>query len=127
MPVQPLALRQLRHHARNTLKRVLIDTYDFAARTDTSCGRRLLEQLARIKLSIEISDALCGTTREPAPFPERFHALCHGLLSLFAEAAQHLRLDISLEGICPLELERAALCATHEFVGNAVSMACICD
>jgi two-component sensor histidine kinase len=42
------------------------------------------------------------------------------MLSLFADPAQHLQLDISIEGSCPPELEMPALRATHEFVGNAV-------
>jgi two-component sensor histidine kinase len=121
MTVQPLNLRQLRHHTRNTLQRVLIEIHGFAARTDASRGRRLLEQVEnRIMLSVEISDALFGITREPAAFPERFRTLCRSLLALFADAAQHLRLDIALEGTCPPELEMAALCATNELVGNAV-------
>jgi two-component sensor histidine kinase len=121
MTVQPLALRQLHHHTRDTLQRVLIEIHEFAAGTGASRSRHLLEQLGnRIRVSAEISDALFGITREPTPFLGRFHTLCHGLLSLFADAAQHLQLDISLEGTCPPELELAALCATHEFVGNAV-------
>jgi len=121
MTVQPLNWRQLRHHTRNTLQRVLIEIHEFAARTDASRDRHLLEQVEnRIRLSVEISDALFGITREPAAFPERFRALCRSLLALFADAAQHLRLDIALEGTCPPELEMAALCATNEFVVNAV-------
>jgi two-component sensor histidine kinase len=121
MTAQPLVLRQLRHHTRNTLQRILIEIHDFAAKTDASPDRRLLERLEnRIRLSVEISDALFGVTREPAAFPERFDTLCRDLLSLFADAAQRLRLDISIKGTCPPELEMAALCATNEFVGNAV-------
>jgi two-component sensor histidine kinase len=121
MTAQPLVLRQLRHHTKNTLQRILIEIHDFAARTDALPDRRLLERLEnRIRLSVEISDALFGVTREPAAFPERFHSLCRDLLSLFADATQHLRLDISITGICPPELEMAALCATNELVGNAV-------
>jgi two-component sensor histidine kinase len=121
MTVQPLDLRQLRHHTRNTLQRVLIEIHDFAARTDASRDRRLLEQVEnRIMLSVEVSDALFGITREPAPFPERFRTLCRSLLVLFADATQHLRLDIVLEGTCPPELEMAVLCATNEFVVDAV-------
>jgi two-component sensor histidine kinase len=121
MTIQPLNLRQLRHHTRNTLQRVLVEIHDFAARTDASRDRRLLEQVEnRIMLSVEISDALFGITREPIAFPERFRTLCRSLLALFADAAQHLRLNIVLEGTCPPELEMAALCATNEFVVNAV-------
>jgi two-component sensor histidine kinase len=121
MTVQPLDLRQLRHHTRNTLQRVLVEIHDFAARTDASRDRRLLEQVEnRIMLSVEISDALFGITREPIAFPERFRTLCRSLLALFADAAQHLRLNIVLEGTCPPELEMAALCATNEFVVNAI-------
>jgi two-component sensor histidine kinase len=121
MTIQPLNLRQLRHHTRNTLQRVLAEIHDFSARTDASRDRRLLEQIEnRIMLSVEISDALFGITREPAAFPERFRALCRSLLTLFADAAQDLRLDIVLEGTCPPELEVAALCATNEFIVNAV-------
>jgi two-component sensor histidine kinase len=121
MTAQPLVLRQLRHHTKNTLQRILIEIHDFAARTDASPDRRLLERLEnRIRLSVEISDALFGVTREPAAFPERFHTLCSDLLSLLADAAQRLRLDISIEGTCPPELEMAALSVANEFVGNAV-------
>ena len=65
-------------------------------------------------------DVLFGITSEPARFPERFQRLCHGMLLLFADPAQHLGLDISIEGACPPVLEEAVLCAAHEFVGNAL-------
>jgi two-component sensor histidine kinase len=121
MTIQPLALRQLRHHTSNALQLVLMEIHQHALRKDPSSDRRLLEQLEnRIMLSIEISDALFDITSEPAPFPERFRTLCDSMLSLFADPAQHLRLDISIQGTCPPELEVAVLRATHEFVGNAV-------
>jgi two-component sensor histidine kinase len=121
MTAQPLVLRQLRHHTKNTLQRILIEIHDFAARSDASPDRRLLERLEnRIRLCVEISDALFGVSREPAAFPDRFHTLCRDLLSLFADAAQQLRLHILIKGTCPPDLEMAALCATSEFVGNAV-------
>jgi two-component sensor histidine kinase len=121
MTIQPLALRQLRHHTSNALQLVLMEIHQHALRKDTPGDRRLLKQLEnRIMLSIEISDALFGITSEPAPFSERFRTLCHNVLSLLADPAQHLQLDISIEGTCPPELEVAALGATHEFVGNAV-------
>lgn len=121
MTTQPLALGNLRHHARDTLQRVLSDIHDHASTTYTSRERRLLDELAdRVRLSLEISDTLFGITSEPAPFTKRFRNLCHGVLSLFADQAQQLRLNISLDGLCPRGLEMPALRAAHEFVGNAV-------
>jgi two-component sensor histidine kinase len=121
MMTHPLTLHQLRHHTRNSCKRILFEIHDDASWQHASRDRHLQEQLAnRIRQSIQLLDAVFGTTSEPAPFSERFHTLCRGLLSLFADPAQHLRLDISLKGTCPPVLEMAALCATHEFVGNAV-------
>jgi two-component sensor histidine kinase len=119
--MQSLSLRQLRYHTRNVLQCVLIEIHEHAADWRLQRGRCLLEQLAdRIQRSVEISDALFGVTSEPGPFPERFHRLCHGTLSLFADPAQHLQLDISIEGTCPPELEMPVLRAAHKFVGNAV-------
>jgi two-component sensor histidine kinase len=119
--MQSLSLRQLRYHTRNVLQCVLIDIHEHAANWRTPRDRYLLEQLAdRIQRSVAIADTLFGVTSEPSPFPERLRTLCHGMLTLFADPTQHLRLDISVEGTCPPELEMPALGATHELIGNAV-------
>jgi two-component sensor histidine kinase len=121
MMTQPLTLRQLHHHTRNSCQRILFEIHDDASRRCASRERHLQEQLAnRIGQSFEILDAVFGLASERILFPDRFHTLCRGLLSLFADKAQHLQLDISLDGSCPPVLEMAVLCATHEFVGNAV-------
>jgi two-component sensor histidine kinase len=116
-----LSLRQLRYHTRNVLQCVLIEIHEHAANWRTPKDRYLLEQLAdRIQRSVAIADTLFGVTSEPGPFAERLDTLCHGMLALFADPAQHLRFDISIEGTCPPDLEMPALRATHELVGNAV-------
>lgn len=119
---QSLSLRQLRYHTRNVLQCVLIEIHEHAANARAPRDRYLLEQLAdRIQSSVAIADMLFGVTSEPRPFPERLHTLCHGMLALFADPTQHLRLGISVEGTCPPELEMPALSTTHELVGNAVT------
>jgi two-component sensor histidine kinase len=118
---QSVALRQLRHHTRNALQRVLMEIHEHVADRRTPRDRYLLQQLVdRIQLSVEISDTLFGITREPGLFLDRLRTLCHGIVSLFADPAQHLMVDIAMEGVCPSGLENAALRAVHEFVGNAV-------
>jgi two-component sensor histidine kinase len=121
---QSLSLRQLRYHTRNVLQCVLIEIHEHAANARAPRDRYLLEQLAdRIQRSVAIADTLFGVASEPRPFPERLDTLCHGMLALFADPTQHLRLDISIEGNCPPELEMPALSAAHELVGYAVKNA----
>jgi two-component sensor histidine kinase len=119
--MQSLAVRQLRHHTRNALQRVLIEIHDHAAGKNGSRDRGFLERLEeRIIRSVEISDALFSVTREPDPFPDRLAALCRGMVALLGDPEQQLQFDMSICGTCPPELETPVLRAAREFLGNAI-------
>jgi two-component sensor histidine kinase len=111
--------RQLRHQTKNALARILAQLSTGLSVNDAS--RRVAADLERrILLTAQISDALFGLTRAPAPFEQRLWALCEGVVDLASEADQHLTLHCHVEGDVPPAHEQAVLRVAHEFVGNAV-------
>ncbi len=118
---RPLEMRELRHHTKNALQGMLIQLHDQADAARNAAARHAIEELERrIMLSVAISDALFGMTREPPPITERLRALCDGMVGLLATQEQQIALDIRVEGVCPPALEMPVLRIAHEFVGNAV-------
>jgi two-component sensor histidine kinase len=120
-PSSETDFRQLRHHTKNALQRILVQIQKDEALQATHQGRRLVEDLEqRVLLSAAISDALFGLTHEPAPMPERLRMLCRSTIDLLADPDQTIRLDVSVEGLCPEALKSTVLRIAHEFVANAV-------
>jgi len=113
--------RQLRHHTKNVLQQILLRLEHAHELKLTLRGSALLADLQRrILLSAQISDALFGVTRAPAPMSERLRTLSESTLRMLADATQVIRLDVTVEGDCPEALRQSVLRVAHEFVGNAV-------
>ena len=115
------ALRQLRHHSKNALQRILAQLWHSEDLQATAEGRRLVRDLEnRISLSAGISDDLFGFTREPRPLDERLRSLCEKVVGLMADPDQRIALTLQIDGACPDHLENVVLRIAHEMVGNAV-------
>lgn len=114
-------LRQLRHHTKNALQRILAQVLEAPGLLDNARSQCLARDIERrIKLSAAISDALFGLTRAPGPFAARLQTLCRSVVDLYADPAQIIRLDVTLEAACPPGNESLLLRIVHELVGNAV-------
>ncbi len=113
--------RQLRHHTRNLLQRILLQIEHAQDLKVTLCGRRLLADLQRrIASSAQISEALFGITLAPASMSERLRVLSEGTVLMMADGTQQIRLDVSVAGDCPEPLQQLVLRVAHEFIANAV-------
>jgi two-component sensor histidine kinase len=113
--------RQLRHHTKNVLQQILLQIEHAHDLKVTARGSQLLADLQRrILLSAQISDALFGITRSPAPMAERLRVLSDTTIRMLADEAQAIRLDVTVDGDCPEALRQLVLRVAHEFVGNAV-------
>jgi two-component sensor histidine kinase len=114
-------LRQLRHHTKNTLQRlmgVIAETSDLCR---TPEGERLVRELEhRISLSATISNALFGLTGAPGSMLERLRQLGGAMVDLMRESDQVIRIGVSVRGCCPAPLRESVLRAANELIGNAV-------
>jgi two-component sensor histidine kinase len=120
-PVSEGDIRQLRHHTKNLLQRILLEIEHAHDLSGTVCGRRLLADLQRrIVLSAQISDALFGITLAPGSMAERLRVLSESTIRMLADGTQLIRLDVSIAGDCPETLRQLVLRVAHEFVANAV-------
>ncbi len=114
-------LRQLRHHTKNTLQRLIGLLADVPGLTDTPAGERLARELEyRICLSAQISNALFGLTSAPGSMAERLRELAGAMVEMMREQPQTIRTGVSVKGCCPLELREAVVRSAHELIGNAV-------
>jgi two-component sensor histidine kinase len=114
-------LRQLRHHTKNALQRILGLVNEAPGLLDTQSGADIVRRLERrIQVSAAISDALFGLTRAPAAMTERLRSLCANIVELMAEPAQILQVGVSVRGECPAHLREVVVRVTHELVGNAI-------
>ena len=114
-------LRQLRHHTKNTLQRLIGLLSEVPGLTDTPAGEQLAKELEyRICLSAKISNALFGLTSAPGSMAERLRDLSGAMVEMMREPHQVLRTGVSVRGCCPQELREAVVRSTHELVGNAV-------
>jgi two-component sensor histidine kinase len=114
-------LRQLRHHTKNTLQRLIGLLAEVPGLTDTPAGELLARELEyRICLSAQISNALFGLTSAPGSMAERLRSLSGAMVDMMREPHQVLRTGVSVKGCCPQELREAVVRSTHELVGNAV-------
>ncbi len=114
-----LDMRQLRHHTKNALARILAQVSSELSTTSTA--RRVATEVERrVLLTARISDALFGLTRAPGPFDERLDSLCRAVVELMGEDGQCLALTCDIGCSVPPMLRDTVLRVAHEFVGNAV-------
>lgn len=119
--VQEIDLRQLRHHTKNTLQRILGLIAEAPGLCDTPAGEKMVHELEyRIGLSATISDALFGLTDAPAPMAERLRRLAGAMVDMMRDADQVIRIGVSVRGCCPASLRETVLRSAHELIGNAV-------
>jgi len=114
-------LRQLRHHTRNMLQRILGLIVEAPGLSDTPAGAKLVQELEyRIGLSATISDALFGITDTPASMAERLRQLSGAMVEMMRDPDQVIRIGVTVRGSCPEDLRNTVLRAAHELIGNAV-------
>ncbi|MGE0224876.1 MAG: ATP-binding protein [Acetobacteraceae bacterium] len=118
---EDIDLRQLRHHTKNALQRIIGLVAQAPGLADTPEGAQIARQLERrIQLSAAISDALFGLTRAPEAMTDRLRSLCGYLVELLSDPAQIVQVGVSIRGECPVHLRETVLRVAHELVGNAV-------
>jgi two-component sensor histidine kinase len=118
---QDIDLRQLRHHTKNTLQRILGLIAEAPGLCDTPQGEKLARELEyRICLSATISNALFGLTDAPGSMAERLRQLGGAVVDMMRDADQVVRVGVSVRGCCPARLREAVLRSAHELIGNAV-------
>jgi two-component sensor histidine kinase len=116
-----LDLRQLRHHTKNALQRILGLIAQAPGLHATPEGEQIAIELEqRIQLSATISNALFGLTRAPGSMTERLRSLGNGVIDMLRDPSQMIRLEVSVHGQCPATLRETVLRVAHELVGNAV-------
>jgi two-component sensor histidine kinase len=114
-------LRQLRHHTKNTLQRILGLIGETSALYETPEGERIARELEhRICLSATISNALFGLTGAPGSMADRLRQLGGAMVDMMQAPDQTIRIGVSVRGICPAHLREPVIRAAHELIGNAV-------
>jgi len=114
-------IRQLRHHTKNTLQRLIGLLADVPGLTDTPAGEALARELEyRICLSAQISNALFGLTHAPGSMADRLRQLAGGLVEMMRQTDQIIRIGVSVKGCCPASLREAVIRSANELIGNAV-------
>jgi two-component sensor histidine kinase len=118
---EDIDLRQLRHHTKNTLQRILGLIAEAPGLCDTPAGEKIAQELEhRIALSAKISNALFGLTGVPGSMAERLRQLSGAVVDMMRGADQVIRVGVSVRGNCPPALREAVLRSAHELLGNAV-------
>lgn len=118
---QEIDLRQLRHHTKNALQRILGLIAEAPGLCDTPSGEAIARELEyRIGLSTTISDALFGLTDAPGSMGERLRQLAGAVVEMMRQTDQVVRVGVSVKGCCPAGLRDAVLRSAHELIGNAV-------
>lgn len=118
---QEIDLRQLRHHTKNTLQRILGLIAEAPGLCDTPAGQKIARELEyRIGLSAAISNALFGLTEAPGSMVERLRQLAGAVVDMMQDADQVIRVGVSVRGSCPAVLREAVVRSAHELIGNAV-------
>jgi two-component sensor histidine kinase len=114
-------LRQLRHHTKNTLQRILGLIAEAPGLCDTPEGEKIAQELEyRIGLSATISNALFGLTGAPGSMADRLRKLAGAVVDMMRDADQLIRVGVLVRGSCPLGSREAVLRSAHELIGNAV-------
>lgn len=118
---QEIDLRQLRHHTKNTLQRIIGLLSDVPGLTDTPAGEKLAREIEhRICLSATISNALFGLTGAPGSMSDRLRQLAGALVDMMQDADQVVRVGVSVKGCCPIELREPVMRSANELIGNAM-------
>jgi two-component sensor histidine kinase len=118
---QEIDLRQLRHHTKNTLQRIMALINERSAMCDTPAAESFARELEyRITLSATISNALFGLTEAPGSMADRLRQLGGGLVDLMRGADQVIRIGVSVRGTCPAGLREAVIRGANELIGNAL-------
>ncbi|WP_158931904.1 ATP-binding protein [Acidisphaera sp. S103] len=118
---QDIDLRQLRHHTKNTLQRILGLIAEAPGLCDTPQGEKLAQELEyRICLSATISNALFGLTDTPGTMADRMRQLAGAVVDLMRAPDQVIRIGVFVRGCCPAGLREDVLRSAHELIGNAV-------
>ncbi len=116
-----LDIRQLRHHTKNTLQRLIGLIAESRGLLETEEGAALVQELEhRIVLSATISNALFGLTEAPAPMAIRLRQLAGAVVDLLSARGQKIRVGVSVRGVCPFHLREAVVRSAHELIGNAM-------
>ncbi len=119
-PDDELDFRQLRHHTKNALQRIIAQV-DACGLRRTAKGRELADEIERrICLSARVSDALFGLRERPAALAERLTTLAQSLISLLTTSGQDVTIEVVASGDCPPSLHATVLRVAHEMLGNAV-------
>lgn len=114
-------LRQLRHHTKNTLQRIIGLITEAPGLTDTPAGAAIARELEyRICLSATISNALFGLTDVPGSMADRLRQLAGSVVDLMRRPDQSIRVGVSVKGCCPADLRESVMRGAHELIGNAV-------
>jgi two-component sensor histidine kinase len=120
-PEQEIDLRQLRHHTKNTLQRIIGLIAQAPGLRDTPEGEKIARELEyRISLSANISNALFGLTEAPGSMADRLRKLAGAVVDMMRDADQVIRVGVSVRGCCPAGLREAVIRSAHELIGNAV-------
>jgi two-component sensor histidine kinase len=118
---QEIDLRQLRHHTKNTLQRIMALITENSGLCDTPATERFARELEyRIGLSAAISNALFGLTEAPGSMADRLRQLGGGIVGMMRDADQVIRIGVSVRGTCPPALREAVIRGANELIGNAV-------
>ncbi len=118
---QEIDLRQLRHHTKNTLQRIMALITENSGMCDTPAAERFARELEyRIGLSATISNALFGLTEAPGSMADRLRQLGGGIVEMMRGAEQVIRIGVSVRGTCPAGLREAVIRGANELIGNAV-------
>ncbi len=116
-----VAFRQLRHHTKNTLQRVLSEVATCPGLKASAAGRALASDLERrIMLSATLSDALFAVVTRPRPLATRLEALTRAAVDLMADPDQIITTTVTVIGELPALRADLLVRAAHELVGNAV-------
>ncbi|HEY4173258.1 MAG TPA: ATP-binding protein [Rhodopila sp.] len=120
-PGQAIDMRQLRHHTKNTLQRILGLIAEAPGLCDTPQGEKLAQELEyRICLSATISNALFGLTGAPGAMADRMRGLAGAVVDLLRGPDQVIRVGVFVRGCCPAALREDVVRSAHELIGNAV-------
>jgi two-component sensor histidine kinase len=118
---QEIDLRQLRHHTKNTLQRIMALITENSGLCDTPAAEKFARELEyRIGLSATISNALFGLTEAPGSMADRLRQLGGGIVEMMRDAEQVIRIGVSVRGTCPAALREAVIRSANELIGNAV-------
>nr|WP_294554385.1 ATP-binding protein [uncultured Rhodopila sp.] len=118
---QEIDLRQLRHHTKNTLQRIIALIAELPGLHDSPAGETIARELEyRIGLSATISNALFGLTEAPGSMADRLRQIGGAVADMMRAPDQVIRVGVSVRGTCPAALREAVVRGAHELIGNAV-------